>query len=553
MSKRLEQKFKVAIYLRLSKDDGDLSLSENGKSESNSIHNQRELLMEYISNHPEMDLYDEFKDDGYTGTNFDRPDFQRMLESIRRGEVNCVLVKDLSRFGRDYIDCGKYIEKVFPRLGVRFISLNDHFDTAVSSSSDNIIVPFKNLINDSYSRDISIKVRTNLDGKRRQGDYIGNYAPYGYRKDPSNKNSLLIDEDAAKVVRDIFKWKVEGFSPEQIAEKLNTMGILSPAEYKRAAGIRFATSFQSGAKAYWSHVSVRRILTNEIYIGVLVQGKRMAPTYKTKKTILRDSSEWVRIENTHEAIISRPQFDLVQQLMTEDTRASAGGGAVQPFCGRIFCGDCGSPMFRKTVNTGKKRYVYYVCSANKQDKSQCSKHSIRENVLDETVLATVQRQIEVILEMEKAMSEIDALSWETSEVAKIEAGIRYQDQIIEKNNALRLGIYEDLHDGILTKDEFLSMKEEFTARIDEAQGIIAQLNVDKGNIQHGMSQQQGWLAQFKQYRNITEISRLVVVNLIERVNIYEGAEIEVVFRQADQFESIMNFLAEHRQLVREVG
>ncbi|NBJ90190.1 recombinase family protein [Acutalibacter sp. 1XD8-36] len=553
MSKRLEQKFKVAIYLRLSKDDGDLSLSENGKSESNSIHNQRELLMEYISNHPEMDLYDEFKDDGYTGTNFDRPDFQRMLESIRRGEVNCVLVKDLSRFGRDYIDCGKYIEKVFPRLGVRFISLNDHFDTAVSSSSDNIIVPFKNLINDSYSRDISIKVRTNLDVKRRQGDYIGNYAPYGYRKDPSNKNSLLIDEDAAKVVRDIFKWKVEGFSPEQIAEKLNTMGILSPAEYKRAAGIRFATSFQSGAKAYWSHVSVRRILTNEIYIGVLVQGKRMAPTYKTKKTILRDSSEWVRIENTHEAIISRPQFDLVQQLMTEDTRASAGGGAVQPFCGRIFCGDCGSPMFRKTVNTGKKRYVYYVCSANKQDKSQCSKHSIRENVLDETVLATVQRQIEVILEMEKAMSEIDALSWETSEVAKIEAGIRYQDQIIEKNNALRLGIYEDLHDGILTKDEFLSMKEEFTARIDEAQGIIAQLNVDKGNIQHGMSQQQGWLAQFKQYRNITEISRLVVVNLIERVNIYEGAEIEVVFRQADQFESIMNFLAEHRQLVREVG
>lgn len=553
MSKRLEQKFKVAIYLRLSKDDGDLSLSENGKSESNSIHNQRELLMEYISNHPEMDLYDEFKDDGYTGTNFDRPDFQRMLESIRRGEVNCVLVKDLSRFGRDYIDCGKYIEKVFPRLGVRFISLNDHFDTAVSSSSDNIIVPFKNLINDSYSRDISIKVRTNLDVKRRQGDYIGNYAPYGYRKDPSNKNSLLIDEDAAKVVRDIFKWKVEGFSPEQIAEKLNTMGILSPAEYKRAAGIRFATSFQSGAKAYWSHVSVRRILTNEIYIGVLVQGKRMAPTYKTKKTILRDSSEWVRIENTHEAIISRPQFDLVQQLMTEDTRASAGGGAVQPFCGRIFCGDCGSPMFRKTVNTGKKRYVYYVCSANKQDKSQCSKHSIRENVLDETVLATVQRQIEVILEMEKAMSEIDALSWETSEVAKIEAGIRYQDQIIEKNNALRLGIYEDLHDGILTKDGFLSMKEEFTARIDEAQGIIAQLNVDKGNIQHGMSQQQGWLAQFKQYRNITEISRLVVVNLIERVNIYEGAEIEVVFRQADQFESIMNFLAEHRQLVREVG
>ena len=182
-----DQIFKVAIYLRLSKDDGDLSVSENGKAESNSIHNQRELLHNFLKQHPELELYDEYKDDGWTGTNFDRPGFNRMLEDIRQGKVTCVVVKDLSRFGRDYIDCGKYIEKIFPQLGVRFISVNDNYDTFAMSSSDNIVVPFKNLINDSYSRDISIKVRTNLEVKRRQGEFIGNFAVYGYMKDPDDK------------------------------------------------------------------------------------------------------------------------------------------------------------------------------------------------------------------------------------------------------------------------------------------------------------------------------------------------------------------------------
>lgn len=549
MSMRLEQKFKVAIYLRLSKDDGDLSLSDNGKAESNSIHNQRELLLEYLKKHPEMELYKEYKDDGYTGTNFDRPEFQRMLESIRRGQVNCVLVKDLSRFGRDYIDCGKYIEKIFPQLGVRFISLNDHYDTAAAGHSDTIIVPFKNLINDSYSRDISIKVRSNLEVKRRQGAYTGNYTPYGYEKDPANKNHLVVDEYAAGIVRDIFKWKVEGFSPAQIAGKLNSMGVLSPAEYKKASGSNYTTAFQTHPKALWGHASVRRILENEVYAGVLVQGKRSSLNYKTKKTVYNAPHEWDRVEDTHDAIIARPQFDLVQQLLKEDTRAGSHNEAVQPYCGRIFCGDCQSPMFRKTVNSSGKRYVYYVCSANKLDKVLCSKHTIREDTLNAAVLATVQRQIEVILEMEKALGQMEEAAWEKAELGKIEAGLRYQEQIIEKNHALQLGIYEDLHNGILTKEEFLSMKGEFSARIEEANQIVERLNVERDNLRHGLGQRQGWLAQFKQYENITEITRLVVVGLIERVNVFENAEIEVVFRQRDQFEDIIQFVDGHREVV----
>lgn len=542
-----DQLFKVAIYLRLSKDDGDFSSVENGKSESNSIHNQRELLISFLAKHPEMELYDEYKDDGRTGTNFDRPDFKRMMDDVRKGNVNCVIVKDLSRFGRDYIECGKYIEKIFPQLGVRFISINDGFDTEAAGSADSIVIPFKNLINDSYSRDISIKVRSNLDVKRKNGEFISNFAVYGYEKDPENKNRLIVDECAAEIVRDIFKWTIEGLSPNRIAVKLNELGILSPMEYKKSKGSKYKTEFKSSGKALWSHVAVRRILKNEVYTGVLVQGKRTTPNYKTKKFIYKNESEWVRVEDRHEAIIPRLQFDLVQQLLREDTRASAEKTAVHPFCGRIFCGDCNAPAVRKTVNSCGKQYVYYVCSANKADRSVCSKHSIREDVLEKAVLATIQQQIAVILDMDLAMQQIEALSWEKAEIKKIDANIEYQNQIIEKNNALRLGVYEDLRAGILTKDEFLTLKDEFAARIDAAKRLIDQLVSDKSGIQHGLSKQQSWLSQFRKYKNISEITRIVVVNLIERINIFEDSEIEVVFRQRDQFADIMSFLKEQEQ------
>ena len=537
-----DQIFKVAIYLRLSKDDGDLSVSENGKAESNSIHNQRELLHNFLKQHPELELYDEYKDDGWTGTNFDRPGFNRMLEDIRQGKVTCVVVKDLSRFGRDYIDCGKYIEKIFPQLGVRFISVNDNYDTFAMSSSDNIVVPFKNLINDSYSRDISIKVRTNLEVKRRQGEFIGNFAVYGYMKDPDDKNHLIIDETAAAVVRDIFKWKIAGLSPGSIAVRLNQQGALSPMEYKRSQGSNFQSHFKKGTTAKWSHVAVRRILQNEIYTGVLVQGKRTTPNHKTKKIIYRNKEEWVRVEDTHEAIISRTQFHLVQELLQEDTRAAEEDTAVHPYCGRIFCGDCGAPAVRKTVRSGKKEYVYYVCGKNKADRDQCSKHSIREDVLDMAVLATIRRQIEVILDMDRALQDMERLAWERFEIKKIDASIAIQEEIIEKNNELRMGTYEDFQAGILTRDEFVAVKSEFTARIAESQKAIERLTQSKSEIQQGLSEQQSWLNQFKEYENISDITRRVIVSLVERILVFEGNEIEVVFRYKDQLADIMAFL-----------
>lgn len=546
MNKLIDQVFKVAIYLRLSKEDGDLSFSSSGKTESESINNQRDLILAYLSKHPEMEIIDEYKDDGKTGTNFDRAEFQRMLEDLKKGVVNCVIVKDLSRFGRDYIDCGYYIDKLFPELGVRFIAVNDNYDSSSATASDTMVVPFKNLINDSYSRDISMKVRSNLQSKRERGDFISNFAPYGYVKSEVDKNRLVIDDYAASIVRDIFNWKIEGLSPAGIAKRLNDMGVLSPMEYKHSCGINYRFQ-EDGGMAVWTHKTVRRMLQNEVYIGVLVQGKYTTPNYKTKKFVLKSESEWVRVEKTHEPIITRRDFEIVQELLREDTRACS-DSSISPYCGRIFCGDCGAPAVRRTVTARGKKYVYYVCSANKTDKSVCSKHSLREDVLETVVLATIQKQIDAVLELDAALSGAFELAWERSELGKIEASLELQNEQLQKNNTLRLSIYEDLHQGLIDKSEYTAIKEELTARIAECVRAIDELNKMKAELDEGLSSKQSWMAQFKEFSNISEVSRRVIVHLVDSIRIYENSEVEIVFRQADKVASAYEFLEEQKRL-----
>lgn len=533
--------YHAAIYLRLSKDDGDISFSSK-KQESNSIQSQRELLTAFLRQHPEMELYGEYKDDGWTGTNFDRPDFQRMLEDVKAGKINCIVVKDLSRFGRDYILCGKYIEKVFPQLGVRFIAVNDGYDTLTATGTDSIVVPFKNLINDSYSRDISIKVRTNLEVKRRQGACIANFAVYGYAKDPEDKNRLVEDPYAAGVVRDIFTWAVEGLSPGSIASRLNQLGVLSPMEYKKSQGLRFKTQFKTSSQAQWSHVAIRRILQNEVYIGNLVQGKRTSPNHKTKKTVVKSQDDWVRVEGTHQAIVPQAQFALVQQLLGQDTRASALQQAVAPYSGRIFCGECGAPMVRKSSSWKGKRYVYYVCQANKEDRETCGKHSLREDVLNQAVLAIVQRQLDTVLDMDRALQKLEAQSWEKEELEKISCTLEVQKELLHKNNTLRLGMYEDLQEGILTREEYSTLKEEIGDKIRGIEESIRKLETGKQEILQGLNSHQSWLAQFRQYAGVTEITRPLVVSLVEQIRVYQDGQVEVTFRHQDQFIRILEFL-----------
>ena len=544
MNKIIDQTFKVAIYLRLSKEDDDLSCSSGAKSESNSISNQRKLIYDFMKSHPELELYDEYKDDGKSGSNFDRAEFQRMMKDIEAGKVNCVVVKDQSRFGRDYIDVGKYKEKIFPKLGVRFITINEGYDSLSATSSDDLAFTINSFVYDFYIRDISTKIRTNLTAKKQNGEYAGAFVAYGYVKDSNDKSKLVVDQFAADVVRDIFRWKIEGLSPQNIAVRLNELGIPSPAEYKKLSGSNYKTSFQTSSKAVWSHVSVRRILKNEIYLGVMIQGKRTTPNYKTKTVVTKAESEWLRVEGTHEAIISVRDFELVQELLRDDTHCRAGDVTVPVYAGRIYCGDCGAAAVRKTVSYAGRRYVYYVCNANKHDKTVCSRHSIREDILGQVIYQTVRHQIDLLLDVDKALRQFENLSWEKHKLKQLDASIEIQEEVVRKNNTLRLGIYEDLRAGLLDRSEYESLKKELAERIAEATAAIEKLNKEKREILDGVSKQQSWIEQFRQYENVTEFTRPMVIHLIERINIFEDSHIEIVFRHRNQIEEILQFISE---------
>ena len=544
MKLTLDRQYRAGSYTRLSKEDSDL-LKSGEKSESNSISSQRLLIREYLKQCPEITLVKEYCDDGFSGANFERPQFQKMMEDVKAGVIDCIIVKDLSRFGREYIDAGNYLQKIFPALGVRFIAINDGYDNAKPGAAENdLILPFKNLMNDSYCRDISIKIRTNLEAKRRSGQFVGSRVVYGYKRDPENKNKLVVDPQAAQVVQDIFRWKLEGMSPAQIAECLNQAGVLSPIEYKKANGSKQRTVFQTKKQALWSAVAIYRILSNVIYTGTLVQGKTTTPNHKVKKTVRKDPSEWSRTEQAHEAIISSAQFDIVQNIMQEDTRRPIGAATVHPFSGKVFCAECGSAMTRKVVRFQTKEYAYLICSGNKADKNLCSSNRIREDTVYHAVLAVLQTHIRAALKLEDALEQIDQLAWENRELKKIEGKIAVQQEIMDKNRRLLTDAYEDFRSQFITREEYETFKVQFNRNLSEAQKAMEKLIEEQNSIQCGLSQQQGWLGQFRQYENIREITRSVVVHLIERVAIHKDQSIDVVLRHQDQFAAIFHFLQE---------
>lgn len=522
----LDKDYKAAIYLRLSKEDGDFSISGE-KLESDSISNQRMLIKEYLKKHPEITVVKEYCDDGFTGANFERPDFNRMMEAVRAGLVDCIVVKDLSRFGREYIEAGDYIQKIFPRLGIRFIAINDNYDSAQPGAADNeLVLPFKNLMNDSYCRDISIKVRSNLDAKRRNGQFVGSRVVFGYLRSPDNKNQLVIDPVAAPVVQDIFKWKIEGLSPAQIADRLNDANVPSPIEYKKANGSKQRTCFQTKKVALWSAVAIYRILKNEVYTGTLVQGKTTSPNHKVKKTVVKPQSEWARTENAHEPIIAHAQFDLVQKLMLDDTRSPSGATGVHPFSGKIYCADCGSPMVRRVSRCGDKEYAYFICGGNKSDKTFCSSHSIKESVVYDTVLAVVQGHIDAAMNMADALKRIDDMAWENREIEKIKAKISFQEEIIDKNRRLKTGAYEDFKSDFISREEYKAFTAQFDQQIKEASDTIMRLTSERNSVMGGLAEQQSWLEQFRKYANIKELTRSTVVNLIDYIHIREKQDLD---------------------------
>lgn len=532
------------VYLRLSREDGD-------KEESDSITNQRELILEFLKSREDIRIHAVRVDDGYSGVNFERPAFQQMLEDIKTGEVNCVVTKDLSRFGRNHIEVGKYIEKIFPYLGVRFIAINDNYDSLVDDpQADNIIIPFKNLINDAYCRDISIKIRSNLEAKRRRGDFVGPFAPYGYRKSDEDKNKLEIDEEAAEVVRSIFRLYLQGNNAYKIAEKLNKKNVLTPMDYKKESGSAFYTGFKKNMKSQWTHMHILRILSNPVYTGTLVQGKETTPNYKVKKKVKRDQGRWSRVENTHEAIIAAVDFSNVQEQLEMDTRTGTAKGQVYYLSGVVKCGDCGANMVRKTVPSGKRKFVYYVCGGHKGNKDVCSPHSINAEGLEESVLKLLNCQIRNVTDLGRIRDKLDDAQIRKGEIDKRNRQAAKKKKEIQKYNHLRLDLYEDYKDGLITKGEYLELKEIYENRIQAAEQILEAMEAGAAFLADGREDTCGWIDEFKKYGLLERLSREVVISLIAQIFVYEKKKgeryprIEVQFKYTEEFQASLGLIEE---------
>ena len=540
MSNKARKIYHAAIYVRLSKEDGDVSSA--AKAESNSISNQKNLIRDFLKGREDIEVVSERVDDGYSGSNFERPAFKLMLEDIKKGIVDCVVVKDLSRFGREYIDSGRYIERLFPALGVRFIAINDNYDSlGGKSQADEIIIPFKNLINDAYCRDISVKIRSHLEVKRKNGEFIGSFAPYGYRKDENDRNSLVIDPVAAGIVRDIFRMKLHGLSQDAIASRLNAAGVLSPMEYKGATGSRYQTSFKTGDRAAWSSVTVRRVLENELYIGNLVQGRQTTPNHKVKKTVLKPEKDWVRIEKNHEPIISDRDFSIVRRLLGMDTRISPDQTEVYPLAGLVVCAGCGAAMVRKNAYAGGKKYQYYVCSHNKETK-QCGSHRVAVDTLEETVLQLLKVQIGNVLDLKQVMEKISAIPFQELDIKELEKRIEQKETEIVRCKELRNMLYEDMKDGIVSKEDYMELHEAYTQKRNAAEDAVRKMRQEIRDILASNTDKYRWLDYFAENRNIDRLTRNVAVELIDRVRVVDKGSIEVVFSFGDCYEEILGSL-----------
>lgn len=519
------QVYKAIKYIRL-------SYTDDKTVESDSVANQRRLIDDYIARHPEIEVVAEKIDDGYSGVLFDRPAFQEMMQMIEQGEANCVIVKDLSRLGREYIETGRYMRRVFPAYGVRFIAINDNVDTE-NDAADDLTVSVKNIMNEAYCRDISVKTRSALEVKRRSGDFVGAFTIYGYVKVGDKHKSLEVDEYAANVVRDIFRKRLEGFSASHIADELNRLGILSPLAYKRNHGMPHAKGGYTDRKdCKWSATTIIRILQDETYTGTLVQGKQTTPHFKLKEREDKPSSEWIRVEGTHEAIIQKHDFDLVQRLRRIDTRTSPKSDKVYLFSGILICGCCGCRMTRKTNRYKDKEYHYYYCPTGK--KNGCtSSVMLKESDLIECVQDSLKGHIENVASLDALLSSISQERINRELAQEYAAQIRVNEKRVAQTEGFKAKLYENLVSGILTKEEFLSYKRKYNADIELFQKAIAEWNEKLTDVLENRSERNRWINHFMKFSTMEGIDRRAVMQLIRSIRVMGKDELHIEFNYQD--------------------
>jgi DNA invertase Pin-like site-specific DNA recombinase len=505
----LENKFKTAIYIRLSREDGD------DKQESNSITNQRAMITGYIkSNKDEFDLINIYIDENYTGTNFNRPQFKSMIKDIESGIVNCVICKDLSRFGRDYIEAGRYLERIFPEYNVRFIAINDNIDSF--KQAYDMLLPVKNVFNQQYAMDISTKVQSAFKTKQASGQFIGAFTSYGYKKDPSNHNKLIIDEYAAHIVKRIFQMYLDGCGKIKIARILNEEGILCPSEYKTQNGLNYTNGQKIGSTTYWTYATIHRLLNNEMYLGNMIQNRTERKMKGKAKVLPRE--KWIVVKNTHPSIIDGLTWDKTQVLLNKNTRELGFNQNVSVFAGFLYCAECGRTLAKNVRGNS----TYYICGSYKRyGGTICSPHSIPHDKLETRIIEFIK--IAAII-YESKMNEYKLKqNLLTFQIDGIKSEIEKNKILLNKTYTLKKGIYEDYKANILSKDEYLMYKKDY-----EKNELLYKEKINSLEKSIVLNSQSDEASKYIKYKDIDKVTREIMAECVERINVHEDRTIEII-------------------------
>lgn len=516
--------YRMAAYCRLSKDDGENRISE-------SIENQMKLIREYVSKSNELEIADSYIDDGYSGLYFaNRPEFQRMMEDIYKRKIQGVITKDISRLGREHIETSNYIERIFPSLGVRYIAILDGVDSVQHSNEE--LAQLKILFNDMYSRDISKKIRGALSAQKKQGQFMSGFAPYGYIKDPEDKHHFLIDKVAAKVVRKIFYMSLEGYSRDSIAKKLNQEGVLTPSEYKRKVqGLKYTNALEKSKGKGWSYSTINVILKNRVYTGAMVQHKSEKISYKVEKYQYIPEEQQYIVEGMHEAIISKDTFEQVQKNRKKRTRTPGFRSEVRKvnsYAGILVCGDCGYHLQRVTCRDGYECGTYH-----KKGNTICHSHFIKKEVLDSIVINEIQRQAELALkesDKDEILKAADSRKEHQRQYYEVDRQIERLQKELVAIQKYKKKTYESYVDGVLDKEEYFSYKVEYEQQHKAIKEKIQLTEQEKNSFGEAEELYENWIEKFIKYGILSEVTREIVTELIEKIIVNGDKSIDILFK-----------------------
>lgn len=508
---------RVGMYIRLSRED------EDKENESESITNQRSFILDYLKEN-NYTLIDEYVDDGFSGTSFDRPAFKRMIADIEKGKINTVVTKDMSRLGRNYTKSGDYIETWFPEHNVRYIAITDDVDT-FADNIGNDMVPFKAIFNDMYSKDISKKIKASITTKKKNGLFLGTHAPYGYIKDPKNKHKLLVDSIASLVVQRIYKMFIEGNSIQRIAQTFTREKIPKPSVHK---GMNYNYSIKT--RDVWDETTVLDILKNPNYTGNLYQNRRKKVNYKSKKIIDVPKNNWIVALNTHEPIIDMKTYELVEAIHKKNKLNHKTSNRDILLRGFIFCKECGHTIGINT-SRGKTRH-YTICNHYRKYSKQnfCTTHSMRYEVIEDIVLKEVKKMCKECIDTNKLETIMKSNSKKKKLLDDIESRISQAKKVIENNTNHTHTSYMDKLNGIITLEEYQKTASELSEGISANQKLVIELEEQKKDLADNKLIDKDYQKVVKEYLSLKKPNRALLANIIDKITIDENKNIEIYYK-----------------------